>query len=520
MNKSLMHILATAAFAYGAAMTLYPVKLAAEGLRVDDRMESRQERREDRRENVGDGVEDRHEVREQRRELGELRTLGRFLGIDAVDLHGTDEGRELLLVAGRANGTFDDVALAQTGLSDRVRRYVDVLVAREVPGDAEEAVALGKDVEDPLADLQLGLVDRFPAAIPIPVAIPAPAVAATLLVVDDDDRSSRLLEGYLLPEGYRVQTARDGPAGLALARQEVPDVILLDVKMPEMDGVEVLQKAKEILPEINVIMMTAYATVETAVEAMKIGALDYLVKPFDPETLVPMVLQTYQNLAVVEGRQIEVSALVLCGGTRFFDPATGKNTFGYKTFPNVVTSLEFERILSASGPTMGHLQRPSDGKEPKKIAWLQCVGSRDSNQCGNSYCSSVCCMYAIKQAMLLSGSLPLADITIYYMDIRAFGKGYEQFYQTARAMGIEFVKAKVARIDEQPDGYSVHGPQRLFSAAVDSHDDHRLAMSLAVAGLVTHGLTLVKDARCAHDSFPGFVETMRELGADMEWVEA
>lgn len=75
-------------------------------------------------------------------------------------------------------------------------------------------------------------------------------------------------------------------------------------------------------------------------------------------------------------------------------------------------------------------------------------------------------------------------------------------------------------IDEQPDGYSVHGPQRLFSAEVDSHDDHRLAMSLAVAGLVTHGLTLVKDARCAHDSFPGFVETMRALGADMEWVEA
>ena len=100
---------------------------------------------------------------------------------------------------------------------------------------------------------------------------------------------------------------------------------------------------------------------------------------------------------------------------------------------------------------MGACCDPSDGKIPDRVAYVQCAGSRDETL-GVPYCSRVCCMYAIKQAMLLSGSLPLADITVYYMDIRTFGKGYEQFYQTARAMGIEFVKAKVARIDEQPDG--------------------------------------------------------------------
>jgi len=95
--------------------------------------------------------------------------------------------------------------------------------------------------------------------------------------------------------------------------------------------------------------------------------------------------------------------------------------------------------------------RPSDGREPDSIAFVQCAGSRDKSM-GVSYCSRVCCMYTIKQAMLLSGSLPLADITVYYMDIRAFGKGYEQFFQNAQAMGIQFVKAKVASLAEGQNG--------------------------------------------------------------------
>jgi heterodisulfide reductase subunit A len=105
-----------------------------------------------------------------------------------------------------------------------------------------------------------------------------------------------------------------------------------------------------------------------------------------------------------------------------------------------------ERLLAPTGP-YGHVLRPGDGKEPESIAYVQCAGSRDQTL-GVEYCSRVCCMYAIKQAMLLSGALPLADITIYYMDIRTFGKGYEQFYQNAKAMGIEFVKGKVAQITE------------------------------------------------------------------------
>ena len=130
-------------------------------------------------------------------------------------------------------------------------------------------------------------------------------------------------------------------------------------------------------------------------------------------------------------------------------PINQKKEYGQGLVPNVITSLQMERLLAPHGPYQRVL-RPSDGKEPESIAYVQCAGSRDKSL-GISYCSRVCCMYAIKQAMLLSGSLPLADITIYYMDIRAFGKGYEQFFQNAKAMGIEFVKGKIASIAPATD---------------------------------------------------------------------
>ena len=142
---------------------------------------------------------------------------------------------------------------------------------------------------------------------------------------------------------------------------------------------------------------------------------------------------------------IEAQTAVLATGYRL-SPLDQKKEYGQGKIENVITSLQMERLLAPHGPYQ-RVIRPSDGKEPESIAWIQCAGSRDKSL-GVSYCSRVCCMYAIKQAMLLSGALPLADLTIYYMDIRAFGKGYEQFYQNAKAMGIEFVKAKVAKISQ------------------------------------------------------------------------
>ncbi len=130
-------------------------------------------------------------------------------------------------------------------------------------------------------------------------------------------------------------------------------------------------------------------------------------------------------------------------------PLEAKAEYGGGSIANVLSPLQMERLLAPHGP-YGRVLRPSDGKAPESIAYVQCAGSRDQTV-GVPYCSRVCCMYAIKQAMLLSGSLPMADITIYYMDIRAFGKGYEEFYRSAQAMGIEFVKGKVARLTGNDD---------------------------------------------------------------------
>lgn len=161
-------------------------------------------------------------------------------------------------------------------------------------------------------------------------------------------------------------------------------------------------------------------------------AVDYLQKPEDfTISAKTMILST--GFELIQGYQ--------------------ESAYGPRSLlPNVITSLQMERLLAPHGPYLRVL-RPSDGKEPESIAFIQCAGSRDSNL-GVPYCSRVCCMYAIKQAMLLSGALPLADITIYYIDIRAFGKNYEQFFQNAKAMGVEFVKAKPVIVGEG-DGQSV-----------------------------------------------------------------
>jgi len=146
--------------------------------------------------------------------------------------------------------------------------------------------------------------------------------------------------------------------------------------------------------------------------------------------------------------EIQTTSIVLATGYEI-TPRDAKVEYGAGQLHNVIDGLMMERLLAPTGP-YGRILRPGDGKEPESIAYVQCAGSRDETL-GVEYCSRVCCMYAVKQAMLISGSLPLADITVYYMDIRTFGKGYEQFFQNSKAMGIEFIKGKVAKITEDED---------------------------------------------------------------------
>jgi len=194
-------------------------------------------------------------------------------------------------------------------------------------------------------------------------------------------------------------------------------------------------------------------------------------------------------------RTVNVGSIVLTAGFELYDPSVC-DTYGYTKFPNVMTSLEFERMLSASGPYGGHVVRPSDQKEPKKIAWLQCVGSRDVHQGAKSYCSSVCCTYAIKEASVAKEHVKGLDAAIFYIDIRTHGKDFEQYYNRARdRMGVRFIKSRISSIRQTGDSgdlqiwYTDESGQRLqemFDMVIlsvglcASPENAKLAQSLAV----------------------------------------
>ncbi|MCG6911201.1 MAG: response regulator [Deltaproteobacteria bacterium] len=274
-----------------------------------------------------------------------------------------------------------------------------------------------------------------------------------ILVVDDELIVRDSLKELLGEEGFAVQMAASGSEALEKLDVETYHLMLTDIKMPGMDGVELLGVAKEKCPDLTVIMMTAYATVETAVEAMKIGALDYLIKPFDPDKMIPMLLDIYADFEAAGGLEREVGAIVLCGGTDYYRPETGKNAYGYGIIPNVVTSMEFERMLSGLGPAQGRLVRPSDGKPVRNIGWIQCVGSRDL-QSNADFCSSICCMHAIKEALLAKEkSTDDVETTLFYMDMRTFEKSFQRYRDSAeKTHGVRFLRGRVHSTEQNVAG--------------------------------------------------------------------
>ena len=148
-----------------------------------------------------------------------------------------------------------------------------------------------------------------------------------------------------------------------------------------------------------------------------------------------------------QSREINVGAVVLAPGFEAYDARLSQE-WGLGRYPNVVTSLQFERLLSASGPTEGHVKRPSDGERPGKIAFVQCVGSRDEH---HDYCSSVCCMYATKEAIMACEHEPDTEIHVFMMDMRAFGKGYLEYYRQAQQQyGIKYTYCCVSALKEDP----------------------------------------------------------------------
>ena len=148
----------------------------------------------------------------------------------------------------------------------------------------------------------------------------------------------------------------------------------------------------------------------------------------------------------------DIGTVIVATGYSHFDPSVIPE-YGYGRFPNVITAMEMERLNNSAGPTAGNLVRPSEGGNPKRLAMINCVGSRDKRF--NPGCSNFCCMYAIKNAVLLKQAHPEMDITIYYMDIRTPSKGYEEFYDRAREMGVHFIQGRPSLITEDPETHNL-----------------------------------------------------------------
>jgi heterodisulfide reductase subunit A len=164
-----------------------------------------------------------------------------------------------------------------------------------------------------------------------------------------------------------------------------------------------------------------------------------------------------------ELKEIDVDAIIVATGFDAFNPLE-KPELGYGVYDNVITGLEFERLASASGPTVGELEL--DGLRPKEVVFIQCVGSRDK-QVGNPYCSRVCCMYTAKQAHLVHEKLPDASVTVLYMDIRAFGKGFEEFYDRVREEGALYRRANPSEIVKRDDKLIVRAEDTLLGQPIE-----------------------------------------------------
>ena len=146
----------------------------------------------------------------------------------------------------------------------------------------------------------------------------------------------------------------------------------------------------------------------------------------------------------------EVGSIIVATGLEVYDP-TELDEYGYTRFENVLTSLEFERLVNAGGPTNGELIRPTDRKRPRSIGFIQCVGSRSARK-GSDYCSNVCCMNTVKSTLTLKEHYPDMEIKVFYIDIRAFGKGFEDLYRRSRRLGVQYLRGLPGSVEEAPDG--------------------------------------------------------------------
>jgi len=193
-----------------------------------------------------------------------------------------------------------------------------------------------------------------------------------------------------------------------------------------------------------------------------------------------------------EMRVLDVGAVIVATGMDVYDP-TALDEYGYTRFENVVTSMEFERLIDAGGPTAGHFVRPSDRQTPRTIGFIQCVGSRSAKR-GNAYCSNVCCMNTVKDSLLLKDHYPDTEIKVFYIDIRAFGKGFEALYQQSKEAGVRYIRGLPGDIEENPVTKSlIVTVENTATGRVEKHELDMVVLSV--------GLEPKKESEAVHKMF-------------------
>jgi len=176
---------------------------------------------------------------------------------------------------------------------------------------------------------------------------------------------------------------------------------------------------------------------------------------------------------------VEVGAIIVATGIDVYDP-TELDEYGYRSFENVITSMEFERLICAGGPTQGHFVRPTDHQTPKRIGFIQCVGSRSQKR-GNPYCSNICCMNTIKDTVLLKDHYPDIETKVFYMDIRAFGKAFEDLFRRSKEAGTKYIRGIPGEVVEDPETKNlILSVENTTTGEVEQHELDMLVLSIGV----------------------------------------
>ncbi|WP_421902070.1 FAD-dependent oxidoreductase [Maridesulfovibrio sp.] len=278
-----------------------------------------------------------------------------------------------------------------------------------------------------------------------------------ILVVDRDESVMQTIQESLGEENFSLTFTTSGREAVDLITESDRfRLVLLGLDVDEMDADRVLTRCRELRPDMDVVILTDEERSEEADALVREGAREYFSTPLESNSFIPWLDKLFMRIMSDSSEEIQVGAVVLAGGFDCYDPKNdpqGSGDIWNLDHPGVLTAVEFERLLSGTGPTGGRLLRPGDNKAVEKIAWVQCVGSRDVKK-NADFCTGICCMFSIKEALLAKKVTGGAvETSIFYMDMRTSGKEYQRYRIKAEAeKGVRFVRSRPHTLCPTEDG--------------------------------------------------------------------